>query len=121
MPMDVRSFLLSAAGRATRRDFWMLSLGVTAGTVLFAVVGNATDLPLLAGIWILLTIVPSIMVQVRRCHDRGRSGWFILCTLIPAVGPIWVLVELGFLRGTDGPNRFGPDPLVPERDGLLAT
>ncbi len=119
--MDARSFLLSPNGRATRWHFWMLFLGITLGTVLFAVIANAANLPLLAGIWPLVTIVPSIMVQVRRCHDRGRSGWFILCSLIPVAGPIWVLVELGFLRGTEGPNRFGPDPLAPGRDGLFAT
>jgi len=31
---------------------------------------------------------------------------------VPIVGPIWLLVECGLLQGSDGPNRFGPDPLV---------
>ncbi len=42
---------------------------------------------------------------------RNRTGWFLLIGLIPLVS-IWLVVELGFLRGTVGPNRFGPDPLA---------
>ncbi|HAE49771.1 MAG TPA: DUF805 domain-containing protein, partial [Tistrella mobilis] len=52
-----------------------------------------------------------LAIGARRCHDRGRSGWFQLIMLIPLIGWIWLLVEIGFLRGTEGPNRFGPDPL----------
>jgi uncharacterized membrane protein YhaH (DUF805 family) len=48
---------------------------------------------------------------VKRCHDRGRSGWFQLIGVIPLIGWIWIFVELGCLRGTPGPNRFGPDPI----------
>jgi uncharacterized membrane protein YhaH (DUF805 family) len=50
-----------------------------------------------------------LAIGVKRCHDRGRSGWFLLVWPIPYIN-IWALVELGFLRGVKGPNRFGPDP-----------
>ena len=60
----------------------------------------------LAGIWVALA------VGAKRCHDRDRSGWFQLIMLIPIVGGLWLLIELGFLRGTIGENRFGPDPVV---------
>ena len=53
----------------------------------------------------------SFAVMVKRCHDRDKTGWFIFIMLVPLIGPIWLLVELGFLRGTTGPNRYGPDPL----------
>ena len=39
------------------------------------------------------------------------NGWWVLIGLIPIIGGIWLLIELGFLKGTDGPNRFGP-PVV---------
>jgi uncharacterized membrane protein YhaH (DUF805 family) len=39
--------------------------------------------------------------------------WFLLVGIIPLVN-LWVLIELGFLRGTPGPNRYGPDPLADE-------
>src|SRR3546814_14546367 len=54
---------------------------------------------------------PGIVIAIKRWHDRDKSGWWILIVLIPIVGPIWALVENGFLAGTAGPNRFGPDPL----------
>ena len=57
-------------------------------------------------------IVVGVVVQIRRWHDRNKSGWWILLNLIPFLGSAWALIELGFIRGTKGPNRFGPDPLV---------
>lgn len=54
----------------------------------------------------------SLAVGVKRCHDRDRSGWFLLIGLIPLIGAIWLIVELAFLKGTSGENRFGPDPLT---------
>ena len=46
----------------------------------------------------------------KRYHDRGKSGWWYLVTFIPLIGPIWVLIELQFLSGDRGSNRFGPPP-----------
>lgn len=46
-------------------------------------------------------------VQAKRWHDRDKSGWWSMVGFIPYIGGIWVLVECGFLRGTDGPNRHG--------------
>ena len=55
---------------------------------------------------------PGFAAGAKRCHDRNRSGWSQAVLLIPGVGAIWQLVELGFLKGTDGENRFGRDPLA---------
>jgi uncharacterized membrane protein YhaH (DUF805 family) len=63
------------------------------------------------GILVLLTLWPSLAMYTKRWHDRDKSGWWTLIILVPIIGSIWLLVELGFLRGTDGPNRFGDDPL----------
>ena len=51
------------------------------------------------------------VINVKRWHDRDKSGWWVLIGLIPLIGAIWALVELGFLKGTYGKNRFGPDRL----------
>ena len=83
--------------------------------------------------------ISAFAVGVKRLHDRDKSGWWILLFYLapsvlgsiantseqPLVGfvlgvgsfviSIWALVELGFLRGTVGPNRYGPDPLQPHR------
>ncbi len=56
------------------------------------------------GTWI------NLAVSVQRLHDRDKSGfWLIPMLLIPG-GFIWMIIELGFLPGTPGPNRFGPPP-----------
>lgn len=47
---------------------------------------------------------------IRRYHDRGKRGWWYFIVLIPIIGPIWQLVELGFCRGEDGHNQWGPPP-----------
>jgi uncharacterized membrane protein YhaH (DUF805 family) len=59
----------------------------------------------------LVLIWPWLAVGAKRCHDRDRSGWFQLIYLIPLFGALFMFIYIGFLKGTDGPNRFGPDPL----------
>jgi uncharacterized membrane protein YhaH (DUF805 family) len=68
------------------------------------------SLPLI--ILFLLLLWPSICLYAKRWHDRDKSGWWSLIGLIPIIGGLWMLIELGFLRGTDGPNRFGPNPIA---------
>ena len=54
-------------------------------------------------------IVPGIAVSIRRMHDTGRSGWWLLIGLVPLVGFI-VILYFFVQRGTVGPNAWGADP-----------
>lgn len=63
-------------------------------------------------IGVIMTFVPGLALNVKRCHDRGRSGWFYLVALVPILS-LWYFVEAGFLKGDDGENQYGLDPLVP--------
>lgn len=54
-------------------------------------------------------IIPNLAVQVRRLHDQDRTGWLILLFFIPYIGGLIALVFM-CIPGTEGPNRFGPDP-----------
>ena len=137
--MDWKNLYLSLDGRINRKPFWLGILALVVVTwilefILFAAFGvsmmPAMDpsadpsaaataasammgkmmVPL--GILTLLLLWPSICLYAKRWHDRGKSGWWSLIIFVPIIGSIWFLVELGFLRGTDGPNRFGPDPLA---------
>jgi uncharacterized membrane protein YhaH (DUF805 family) len=54
-------------------------------------------------------LIPSLAVFVRRLHDVGKSGWFILISLIPLVGAIWLLV-LVLTDSDTGDNEYGPNP-----------
>jgi uncharacterized membrane protein YhaH (DUF805 family) len=68
----------------------------------------------LCGLAFLLSAYMSFALMVKRCHDRGKSGWWSLVALIPVVGFIWFIVDLGVMEGEEGPNRWGPNPLGPQ-------
>ena len=61
---------------------------------------------------LLIFLWPALALYAKRWHDRGKSGWWTLILLIPIIGGLWALIELGFLRGTEGPNQYGPDPVA---------
>jgi uncharacterized membrane protein YhaH (DUF805 family) len=118
--MDFKWLLFSFEGRLNRLPYWgvalvMLALGIGLN---FAVGDLGAEQPLTTGPSILETLVLLLVfwiglaVQVKRWHDRDKSGWWALINLVPLIGAIWVLIECGFLRGTSGRNRFGADPLA---------
>jgi len=96
-------------------------------------------LSLIIVVFFIVSWISALAIGVKRLHDRDRSGWWILlfyfgptvlaaaqnstadgslASTVLGLGTfaiwVWALVELGFLRGTSGPNRFGPDPLKRE-------
>ena len=114
------------SGRSRRKEYWMFTLlNVIVAAVLMALMfggmggidenGQPQMGPLsmvgtgLLVLWGLVSIVPSLAVQVRRFHDQDKSGWMVLIGLIPYLGGLIVLVFM-CLEGTRGPNRFGEDP-----------
>ena len=116
--MDFKQFYLSAQGRVNRKQWWLkLILPVFVISIILAFVDMSTGhfdpqngIGLFSSIFALLILIPAILVYVKRFHDRDKSGWWILIALIPIIGAIWMLIELGFLAGTPGPNRFGLPP-----------
>jgi len=52
-----------------------------------------------------------IVCGVKRLHDRNHPGTYLLFYLVPLIGQVWIFVELAFLSGKSGPNRFGADPM----------
>lgn len=59
----------------------------------------------------LVLFLPTLAVTVRRLHDTNRSGWWMLISLVPIVGPILMIVWCAS-AGTRGGNRFGPDEAI---------
>jgi len=113
--MTVGQALFSFKGRMKRSDYWLkgflplLPLGILNNILMYAV---ATDEARAIAIVIgLISLWPALALVVKRLHDRNHSGWFAFIFLIPFAGPIWLLIEVIFLKGTTGPNRFGDDPL----------
>lgn len=60
-------------------------------------------------IYFLAMIIPGLAVAVRRLHDTGKSGFFILLAFIPLIGAIWILILL-FTDSDFGENKYGPNP-----------
>ena len=57
-----------------------------------------------------LFLYPTYAVTTKRWHDRGKSGWWSLIGFVPIIGGLWMLIECGFLGGSDGDNYYGADP-----------
>ena len=108
--------LFAFDGRVPRRIYWGASLSVTFifYAVVFALVAIFGEESPVATGGILVMYIPlvwiSLAIQIKRWHDRDKSGWWVLIGLIPCIGPIWAFVECGCLRGTFGSNTYGPDP-----------
>lgn len=104
-------------GRARRSEFWWFVLFSaivnTVASVLDAAIGNKLIEILVA----LALLLPSLAVTVRRLHDTGRSGWWILIVLIPLVGLIVLLAfELQDSQPQSNDHGPSPKPLGPDPD-----
>jgi uncharacterized membrane protein YhaH (DUF805 family) len=89
-------------GRARRSEYWYFVLFYMIIAIAVAVVANLINFPLLSTVLSFAFLVPSIAVGIRRMHDVGKSGWYILI-------PIYNLV-LACTEGEKGDNQYGPDP-----------
>jgi uncharacterized membrane protein YhaH (DUF805 family) len=90
-------------GRARRSEYWYY---VLVNVIFIIALGLISDM--LSNIYAFATLVPSIAVAIRRMHDVGKSGWYLLI-------PIYNLV-LACTAGETGPNQYGPDPKNPAAD-----
>lgn len=131
----------SFQGRANRQRYWLTSLAAYALFLIVAFVGIM--IPFVGPVLGLVALVAFLWVvfatSTRRLHDRNKSAWWMLPMYLPLLllsalagiaetsdpmagaglsvltlpFSIWILIDLGCLKGTTGPNRFGPDPLQP--------
>lgn len=98
------------SGRARRSEYWWAYLGnliVAMVLNVLVTVTHSSALQIVLYVFALAVLIPGLAVTVRRLHDTGRSGWWILIGLVPFVGAIVLLV---FLVGDSqaGPNAYGP-------------
>ena len=95
-------------GRAGRAEFWWFFLANLIVSVILSLLGQASTIfTVLGAIYGLGVLIPSIAVSIRRLHDTGKSGWFLLLYLIPLVGFI-ILVVFFATAGNPGVNQYGP-------------
>ena len=111
--LDVLKKYIVFDGRARRKEYWMFILfNVIIGGVL-AILDSILGTAILGYLYSLAVLLPSLAVQVRRLHDINKPWYWIFITLIPLVGPIWMIVLMA-TEGTRGDNDFGPDPKAGE-------
>lgn len=117
--MSLSQMLFSFNGRINRAKYWLYAV-VAAVAVFVAQVAMTLSAneagepnPMILAIYIVVMLAVfwfGLTMAVKRFHDRNRSGWFYLLFLVPVLS-IWPLAEALFLKGVEGPNRFGDDPL----------
>ncbi|MFD3262254.1 DUF805 domain-containing protein [Paenibacillus lentus] len=97
-------------GRARRTEYWMFVLFNFIASFVLGFIGGFIGLDsILAYIYSLAVLLPSLAVGARRLHDTGRSGWMLLLALIPLVGAIILLVFL-CQDSQPGDNKYGSNP-----------
>ena len=102
------------SGRARRKEYWMFFLFNTIFSIVASILDNIVFGTSIEGfgyiyiLYVLFAIIPSLAVGVRRLHDIGKSGWWLLISLIPIVG-LWLLVLL-ITDSQHGTNQYGSTP-----------
>jgi uncharacterized membrane protein YhaH (DUF805 family) len=107
--------------RARRSEYWYFVLfnlvfaitAIISDNMLHVTFSLRPGLPAVSGYvylaYCVFLFLPSWAVLVRRLHDVGKSGWFLLVGFIPVAGAIWLLVLL-FKDSQPGENKYGPNP-----------
>lgn len=107
------AFFFRAAGRIGRSEY---GLGVgflyaAAFAVIFSLATRSDADSIVA--FALLFNVPFVIalwvLTVKRCHDIGLPGLYVLLLIVPIVGVVW-LIALAIIPGKPGPNAYGPEP-----------
>ncbi len=116
---DAFSKYVKFTGRSSRSAYWWFYLfnilALVAALALDYALGTGGIIYALAAIALLL---PNLAVAVRRLHDSGHSGWWLLIAIVPVIGAIVVLVFT--LQGSEPPNQWGggPDERAVSASGL---
>jgi uncharacterized membrane protein YhaH (DUF805 family) len=97
-------------GRASRAEYWLYILTLAPFQFVLYFWGQASNIVgIIYVVFLLIHLLPSIAVSVRRLHDTGRSGWYYFLIIIPFFGQIVLFVILA-LRSDYGENEYGPHP-----------
>ena len=106
-------------GRARRKEYWYPVLFIFLINLVINALGGifgAMDIDILvtmcnvlSGIFGIATLLPSIMVAIRRMHDIGKSGWWVLISFVPCVG-MFIALYFCCLDSQPGDNQYGPNP-----------
>ena len=141
--MDWVYLLSSFEGRISRKTFWIAIAVLIAAELAGYLIAQALQGDRLSAIVDLAFVYPEFAIAAKRAHDRDLPIWILvvffgggavldLLTVLELSGGndqpslmslmiavpftvllVALLIELGFRRGTVGPNQYGPDPVAP--------
>ena len=106
-------------GRARRKEYWMFTLFFM--IIYYAIVAiggvlNSSTVIMIALVFAIGVLVPSIAVGVRRLHDTGKSGWYLLLGIVPVAN--FYILYLLVIESTPGPNEYGDNPKDVGNEGV---
>jgi uncharacterized membrane protein YhaH (DUF805 family) len=100
--------ILSFNGVSSRKEWWLIYgsfwlMLIATAQIEILIFGDKENPSLLFTVLVFVSIWPLFATQVRRWHDRGKSGLWCLINIIPFIGSLWMVIELGFLpsKGTN--------------------
>jgi len=104
-------------GRARRKEYWGFTLiNFIISMVITGILGAISiDLINFGYIYSLAVFIPGLAVSVRRLHDIGKSGWWLLIAFIPLIGAILLIVWM-CTDSDAGANEYGPNPKNPDNE-----
>ncbi|MDX2380378.1 MAG: DUF805 domain-containing protein [Acidimicrobiia bacterium] len=97
------------SGRTSVGGFWRFVAVNFVVAVALGLLGSVSSLfYVLYVLYALAVLLPSLAIAVRRLHDTGKTGWFILLGLIPLIG--FIILIVFYVQPSEGPNHFGQGP-----------
>lgn len=102
------------SGRAIRPEYWyfvLFSIGLSLIVQISSRFVEQISAPVAIGAPIVLSLLlflPSLAVSIRRLHDIGRSGWWVLIALLPVIG--WILLIYWHCKPGVAANSYRPVP-----------
>ncbi len=108
--MKYVALFLSFTGRINRSQYWLgtfVLAVIILGPAYFAYEPYSEESKRYVDSALLTMLWPGLSLQIKRWHDRNKSGWWALINFIPLIGVIWAIIENGFLPGNPGENQYG--------------
>ncbi|MDB5932146.1 MAG: hypothetical protein JWR60_3853 [Polaromonas sp.] len=100
---------VNVEGRARRTEYWMFMLVYIGMLIVASVLDAILGTEMLGALVVLVHLIPSITVGVRRLHDINRNGWWLLISLVPLIGLI-IALYWAVKEGDTGSNQYGGNP-----------
>ena len=122
--MDVFRALFGFRGRLNRTPYAAVFFVAYVGPLVFLIAYESLIGEVSGGVANLALVICMMWVQLaalaKRFHNIEQSGWMSLLVFVPILGLFAPLLML-FMRGTDGPNAYGPSMTSGARAILISS